>query len=287
MIERKILEINLNNWLEEQRLADELSDNTIKIYKQSIIKFISYLNDNRIENITKQTMIDYKKQLIKISNSTKSQNIWIIALNKYLKYLKLNNLCLKQIKVQNKFIVKSNLTLSDYKRLLRIAKREEMFQDYLIIQTICKTGIRFSELKFFTVENLGIDKKGVIIISSKGKVRDIEIPTILAQDLRKYARLNKIKEGYIFRQVKDHHKLVASSTFWKHLQKIAGIAKVNKSKCHAHNLRHLFAVEFLKTHNNNTLALASILGHSSLNTTRIYSTLTTEEKRAMLDAMKL
>lgn len=287
MIERKILEINLNNWLEEQRLADELSDNTIKIYKQSIIKFISYLNDNRIENITKQTMIDYKKQLIKISNSTKSQNIWIIALNKYLKYLKLNNLCLKQIKVQNKFIVKSNLTLSDYKRLLRIAKREEMFQDYLIIQTICKTGIRFSELKFFTVENLGIDKKGVIIISSKGKVRDIEIPTTLAQDLRKYARLNKIKEGYIFRQVKDHHKLVAASTFWKHLQKIAGIAKVNKSKCHAHNLRHLFAVEFLKTHNNNTLALASILGHSSLNTTRIYSTLTTEEKRAMLDAMKL
>ena len=278
---------NLDLWLNEQRLDNELSINTIKTYRNSINKFIDYLNTNNIYDINKQIMLDYKDFLNNISKSYKSKNLWIISLNKYLKYLNSNELSLKQIKVQNKFVLQSNLNISDYKRLLRFSKKDNLTQDYLITKTLFATGIRYSELEFFTVENLRIENQGIINIYSKNKVRDVIIPTNLAVELRKYCRNNKINSGYIFRQIKDSSKLYSSVTYWKHLKKIAGMARVNKNKCHAHNLRHLFSVEFLKIHNNNYLALSDILGHSSLNTTRIYSTLSHKEKRAMLDAMKL
>lgn len=284
MNKKEILIDNLDNWLENQRLDYELSIHTLNTYRNSINKFINYLTFNELDNFDKDILISYKDYLDNISNSVKSKNLWIISLNKYLKYLELNNLCLKQIKVQSEFIVQSNLSVSDYNRLLRFAQKEKLEKDYLIIKTLTMTGIRFSELKYFTVENLKLKNKGVIIIKSKGKVRDIEIPTLLARELRQYARENKIKEGYIFRQYKDPNKIYSANTFWKHLKKLAGLSKVGKDKCHAHSFRHLFAVEFLKTHNN-ALALASILGHSSLNTTRIYTTLTTDEKRSLLDSM--
>lgn len=285
MEKRDILIDNLSNWIDSQRLDSELSNHTLNTYKNSINKFLKYLIDNDLNSFNKQTLLDYKNYLNQISNSVKSKNLWIISLNKYLKSLGLNNYCLKQIKVQSEFVVKNNLTVPDYNRLLRFAKKEDMIKDYLIIKTLAKTGIRFSELKYFTVENLMLKNKGVIIINSKGKVRDIEVPTMLARELRQYARDKKIKSGYIFTQITDSTKLYSSNTFWKHLKKLAGLSKVSKDKCHAHSFRHLFAVEFLKTHNSNTLALAAILGHSSLNTTRIYTTLTTDEKRSLLDAM--
>ena len=286
MLDKEKVINSKEKFLDDERLKNELSNNTLKTYKNSINKFIKYLNDKSIDNIDKQIMIDYKDYLNEISCSSKTKNLWITVINKYLKYLNYRDLCLKQIKVQNKFYLKNTLTLADYKRLLRIAKRENMMQDYMIIQTLARTGIRISELKYFTVDNLKKSNKNIIIILSKGKERDIEIPTSLGTDLRKYARENKL-DGYIFTQTNNKNKLLNPSTFWKHLQKIAGIAKVNKDKCHAHNFRHLFSIEFLKEHNNNSFALASLLGHSSLNTTRIYQTFSPDEKRAMLDKMKL
>lgn len=284
MESKELLIDNLDSWLECQRLDSELSDHTLNTYRNSINKFINYLSTNNLDTFDKDILIGYKKHLDLISNSVKSKNLWIISLNKYLKSLGLNNLCLKQIKVQSEFIVQSNLSVSDYNRLLRFALKENLLTDYLIIKTLTMTGVRFSELRYFTIDNLKLKNKGVIIIKSKGKVRDIEVPTLLARELRQFARENKIKEGYIFTQIKDPTKLYSANTFWKHLKKLAGLSKVGKDKCHAHSFRHLFAVEFLKTHNN-ALALAAILGHSSLNTTRIYTTLTTDEKRSLLDAM--
>lgn len=286
MLEKEKIINFKTKFLNDERLKNELSANTLKTYNNSINKFIQYLNNLSINRIDKQIMINYKNYLNEISGSSKTKNLWITVINKYLKYLNCKELCLKKIKVQNKFYLKNVLTLADYKRLLRIAKRENMIQDYMIIQTLAKTGIRISELKYFTVDNLKKSNRNIIMISSKGKERDIEIPTKLGTDLRKYARENKL-DGYIFTQINNKNKLLNPSTFWKHLQKIAGIARVNKDKCHAHNFRHLFSIEFLKEHNNNSFALASLLGHSSLNTTRIYQTFSPDEKRAMLDKMKL
>lgn len=286
MINIELLNNKLEIWLEYQRLCSELSDNTLKTYRNSINKFLVFLSYNNIYEIKKQNMLDYKKYLDQVSNSVKSKNLWIITLNKYLKFLKLDYLCLKQIKNQKKFIIKNKMSISDYKRLLRIAKRINFTQDYWIMRTLTETGIRFSELKYFTVESLKRENNNIIHIKSKGKERDIIIPKKLAMELRKYIRDQKIKSGYIFTAMKNQDKPLDSSVLWKHLKKIASIARVNKSVVHAHSFRHLFATTFNILNPGNNILLADLMGHNSLNTTRIYTELSLDEKQVILSKMK-
>ena len=164
----ELFENNVKAFLEQQYL-DEISQNTLKAYKNALNKFLHFLKKENIKTIDKNVMIDYRGYLDEISESANSKNLWIIALNKYLKWLNNSNLCLKQIKVQKKFYSEYNLSLSDYKRLLRIAKKENREQDYLIIKTLCMTGIRISELKYFTVENLRRQNDNVLHIYNKRK----------------------------------------------------------------------------------------------------------------------
>lgn len=283
-MQKSILEENLEKFLEEQRL-NEISHNSINAYKNSIIKFINFLDNNEIEVLDKNHMISYRKFLDEISESTNSKNLWIIALNKYLKWLDVKDLCLKQIKVQKRFYADYNLSLSDYKRLLRIAKRENKIQDYYIIKTLAMTGIRISELKFFTVENLQRQNDNVLHIYNKKKQRDILLIDTLARDLRKYCRSKKIKTGYIFLSPKIEGKMISTSCIWKHLQKIAGQARVNKKVVHAHSFRHLFSDVFLDKYPDHVLALASYLGHNSLETTRIYARKTIKQQKQMLSKL--
>lgn len=277
---------NLDTWLEEQRLNSELSQKTISKYKSSIHKFINFNSSNDIKNINKQVMLNYRDYLDEQSSSVKSKNLWIIVLNKYLKYLNLNNLCLKQIKTQKNFVIYKKMSVTDLQRLLRIAKREKRMQDYWIIMTLARTGIRISELKYFTVENLKKENKNTFHYKSKGKERDVVVPKSLAMDLRKYAREQKIKSGPLFHQIKDASKPINPATVWKHLKKIAGIARVNKEVVHAHSFRHLFATVFCRNNPGNNILLADLLGHSSLETTRIYTELSIDEKQSILEDMK-
>lgn len=129
------------------------------------------------------------------------------------------------------------------------------------------SGIRISELKFFTVENLKIENKNIF---NKGKERELVISDKLASELRHYCRVYKIKSGIIFRSCTDPNKIIPQSTLWKHLQKIAKIAKVKKSIVHAHSFRHLFADRFLAKHPGDTLTLQDLLGHENPKTTSIY-----------------
>ncbi len=280
-VDKKELINNLDLWINVQRL-DELADNTLKQYKNAINKFINYLSINNIEFFSKDDMIEYKKYLNQISESSNSKNVWIISLNKYLKWLNKNEFCLKQIRVQQRYYNYDNMSYSDYKRLLRIAKRENRMQDYYIIKTLAMTGIRVSELMFFTVENLKKQNDNILHIYNKKKERDIPLRDDLARDLRKYCRLNKIKTGPVFLSPSIPNKMINTSTIWKHLKKIAGIARVRLKVVHPHSFRHLFADIFLETYPENVLMLADLLGHRSLETTRLYTRKTLKQKREML-----
>lgn len=276
---------NLDNWLEEQRLS-ELSFNTLKQYKNAINKFLNYLNENSITFIDKDVMFAYKKYLNIISNSVNSKNIWIISLNKYLKYLNLNSLCLKQINVQSRYFSYDNMSFSDYKRLLRMAKKENRMQDYYIIKTLAMTGIRVSELKYFTVENLKRQNDNVLYIYNKNKLRDIPLRDDLARELRTYARKMKISTGSIFPSPIIPNQMINTATIWKHLQKLAGMCRVKKKVVHPHSFRHLFADVFLNTYPGNVALLSEFLGHNSLETTKTYLRKTLNQKKKMLSKLK-
>ena len=277
---KKELLLKLDEWIDEQRFQ-EYSDNTLKQYKANVLKFIDWLKDDEI--ITKQTTIDFKKYLYELNPrpTTSSINTWIIELNKFLKWLELNDLTIKKIKQQTKTSTEEVLSVSDYKRLLRFSKRMGLFKLHCIMKVLAMTGIRISELKYFTVENL---KSNYIVAFNKGKERNIIVRQDLARELRKYCRENKIKEGYIFTGEKKG-KMPHASTIWRQMKKVSGAARVNKKKVHAHSFRHLFAQVFLDEYNNNITELADILGHNSLETTRLYTRSSNSQKKSKLEKL--
>ena len=271
---------SIDEFLLDQKL-NEKADNTVKKYKTNVNKFISWLDDD--VELTKEITIEYKKYLSTISNSINSINNWIVSINKFFKYIDRKDLCIKKIKTQIKASNEQTLTLGEYKRMLRKSKEIGMVKLYYIMKTLAMTGIRISELEFFTVENITGKNKGKnIIVFNKGKQREIPIRNDLARELRKYCRNNNIKTGYIFTST-DEKSLVKANTTWYQMQKVAGMCKINKKKVHAHSFRHLFANVFLETYPNNITELADVMGHNSLETTRVYTRSSGEQKRKKIE----
>ena len=270
----------LDEWILEQKDQD-YSENTLKQYKANVMKFINWLPDND-DPITKDTTLAYKKYLGTVAGSTNSINTWIVTINKYLKWLGLKDIVIKKIKMQQKQSNEEVLTLTDYKRLLRVSKRMQLNQLHYIMKILAMTGIRISELRYFKVENLNTN---YIKVFNKGKERKIIIRQDLARELRKYCKDNGLTEGYVFPGQKQG-KQINESTIFRQMKKVAGIARVNKKKVHAHSFRHLFAQVFLNTYNNNITELADILGHNSLDTTRLYTRTSDAQKREKLENLK-
>lgn len=279
-IKKQDLIIKLEEWINEQKYQ-EYSKNTLNQYKANVLKFINWLKDD--EEINKATTIAYKDYLYELDPrpKTSSINTWIIELNKFLKWLKLDDLTIKKIKQQVKSSNEEVLNIIDYKRLLRFAKSTGNIQLYYIMKVLAMTGIRISELKYFTVENI---KSNYIVAFNKGKERNIIVRQDLARELKKYCRENKIKSGYIFKGT-NKDKMPSASTIWRQMKKVAGKARVNKSKVHAHSFRHLFAQVFLNEYNNNITELADILGHNSLETTRLYTRSSNAQKKSKLEKL--
>lgn len=273
------LEKSLDEFLTELKYAEK-SANTLKKYSCNISNFIKFL-EPEIE-ITKDITLDFKKHLIDSKYRTSTINSYIISINKYLKWLDCKELTVKQLKQQQKSSLEEIMDPNDYKRMLRFAKICNRMDIYYIMKILAMTGIRISELEFFTVENL---RTNYISVTNKGKERNIILRQDLIRELRKYCRDHNIKKGYIFRgQVKE--KMIVESTIWRNMQKIAGKAKIKKTKVHAHSFRHLFSKLYLKEFPNNITELADILGHNSLETTRIYTRTTDKEKREKLEQIK-
>lgn len=269
----------LDEWINEQTYQ-EYSNNTLNQYKANVLKFLNWLSDD--ENITKDTTIKYKEYLYSLNPrpKTSSINTWIIELNKFLKWLKLDDLTIKKIKQQTKNSNEEVLSISDYKRLLRISKSIGNMKLYYIMKVLAMTGIRISELKFFTVESI---KSNYIPAFNKGKERNLIVRQDLARELRKYCRDNNIKTGCIFKG-ENQDKLVFS-TIWRQMKKVSGKARVNKNKVHAHSFRHLFAQVFLEEYSDNITELADILGHNSLETTRLYTRTSNAQKKSKLEKL--
>ena len=264
-----------------EQSEDEKTQNTIKKYLHNIESFIEWLPDD--VEINKTIVIDYKRHLLDdLKFRTNTINNYIISINKFLYWCGIQDCKVKQLKKQHAASNSEILSLADYKRLLRFAKRLGQEDTYLIMKILAMTGIRIEELSFFTVENV---KSNYIHVRNKGKERSIIIRQDLAREIRQYCRNNNIKEGVIF-HCKTKGKMMAKSTIWRRMKKIAGVAKVRKNKVHAHSFRHLFSKMFLEEYNGSIAELADILGHNSLETTRIYAKTTDEEKRRKLERIK-
>lgn len=260
---------------------EEKSKNTLKKYERDIRKFIDFVSDGLV---TKEETMKYKQHLIDEGYEVSSINSFVTILNKYLKFLDAENIRIKQLRVQFEGSIADSISDAEYGKMLRKSKEIGQIDTYFIMRILAETGIRIEELKFFTVDSLKKDKF-VITVSNKGKSRDVVIHQELSRGLRRYMREQKITAGYLF-PGKVQGKMLNHSTIWRRMKKIAGYSKVKKEKIHAHAFRHYFARKFIEQHPGDILTLADILGHSSLNTTRIYNKSTTADKRKMIENMR-
>lgn len=284
----------------KEEIKDEKSKNTVKHYKHVVKMFADSLQN---DEVTKTDVIEFKQKMQE-TLMPKTVNNYIVVTNKFLKYAttvdagypykiartgeytklatmgEIEDLRVKNIKMQNKASLEEVLEPIDLKRLMRWAKKLNRMDMYLIMKIIAFTGVRAEELKVFTVENV---KSNNLVVKNKGKIRNVILRNDLRRELLKFCKDNKITSGYIFKGKKEG-TMLHSTTIYKQLKKIAGYAKVKKSKVHAHSFRHLFAIKYMEE-GGNIGELADILGHSSIETTRIYLMTTDTMKRKRLERM--
>lgn len=259
---------------------EEKSENTIEKYMRDVRAFAIYADD---EKITKETVIAYKNKLINENYAVRSINSMLASLNSFFMYLGWLDCKVKSIKLQRKVYCseEKELTKAEYMRLVNTAKRKGNERLNLILQTICGTGIRVSELQFITVEAV---TNGEAIVSLKGKTRSVFIVKELRKKLLRYATEQGIKLGSIF--ITRTGKPMSRTNIWREMKNLCKQANVNPKKVFPHNLRHLFARTFYGIEKD-IAKLADILGHSSINTTRIYIISTGTEHRKRMENMRL
>lgn len=278
-MKKVILEMKILRKYKEFLFEEERSQATISKYMRDVIHFYHYLPVGD-KVITKEVLVTYKNSLsdnYKIS----SINSMLVALNGLLDFMKLSYLKLKLHKVQRSVFYEDELTKNEYKRLLDAALRMGNERLYMLMQTICGTGIRVSEHKYITVESL---KEGKAIVHNKGKVRVIFIPEKLKKMLKDYCRKEKIIRGAVF--VTKNGKPMDRSNIWNAMKKLCKEAKVSEKKVFPHNLRHLFALTYYRLQKD-VVRLADILGHASIETTRTYTMTTGKECQRSLSKMNL
>ena len=258
---------------------EERSAATIEKYMRDVRRFASFVRDAEID---KQTVLDYKSKL-GAEYAVASANSMIAAMNGFLRFCGWHELCVKQFKTQRDAYCseEKELTRAEYIRLLDAAKANRNIRLNLIIQTICGTGIRVSELQFITVEAL---RSGEATVNCKGKVRRIFIVPELKKKLLGYVKEQGIKTGTVF--ITRSGKPVSRNNIWREMKNLCEQANVSPSKVFPHNLRHLFARTFYGIEKD-IAKLADILGHASINTTRIYIVTTGAEHKRKMQNMRL
>ena len=259
-------------------LQRELAEQTRTIYLKQAELFLEFLEGREI---TKKESIAYKQMLVRRGQKISTVNLYLVALNSYLRYAGFTDCTVKTMKRQNRQCPDNILTHAEYKRLLVWAKESGREKYYCIMRTLALTGIRVSELSGCTVEAL---KHGRFLTCNKGKSREIYLPEKLIVELRAYCKLKGIKEGVIFRG--NTGKAISRTAVYKMLTRMAEYAGIPKGKAHPHSFRHLFAITYMQQYSN-LFELADLLGHSSLETTRIYTVTTADEKRKKMNKLAL
>ena len=277
MEERKITNIQMESY-RQYLIREEKSTATVEKYLRDARAFVVYVGG---EIVTKEVVMAYKKELQIKEYAVRSINSMLASLNSFLDFLGWSDCKVKAMKQQKQVYCaeEKELSKAEYMRLLEVAKNKPQLQ--LVMQTICGTGIRVSELKFFTVEDV---KQGEVIVNCKGKSRTILIPGKLRKLLLEYAKKEKIRSGVIF--LTRNGKPLNRSCIWAQMKALCEEAGVNPSKVFPHNLRKLFARTFYGIEKD-IAKLADILGHSSIDTTRIYIMTTGTEHRRKIERLGL
>ncbi len=260
--------------------TEEKSQATIEKYLRDTKQFLEELGEG--SEITKDRVIAYKESLAERYAVT-SANSKVAAVNCFLRTAGCEGCSVKSFKVQkNVFRTKEReLTKEEYIRLVKTAQRHGKRQLGMLIQTICATGIRISELPYVTVEALYTRRA---VVSLKGKTRIVLLPAALCRELTAYVRAENIRSGSIF--VTRNGKPLDRSNIFHSMKKLCEDAEVDRDKVFPHNLRHLFAVTYYKAEKD-VCHLADILGHSSINTTRIYTIISCEEQEQQINGLGL
>ena len=259
-------------------IENEKSKATIEKYIRDLQTFCDFLGE---QEICKAVVLRYKEQLV-AKYAPASVNSMLAALNSYLKFAGLENCCVKRLKIQRSSFcdVQKELSKAEYLRLVSAANKcDERL--CLAMQTLCSAGMRVSELCFVTVEAV---KSCCVNVNCKGKRRLVFLPKELCLHLLKYAEKRKIKSGSIF--ITKSGKAWDRSNIWSAMKRICKTAGVMAKKVFPHNLRHLFARAFYRLEKD-VVKLADILGHSNINTTRIYTASTGKEHRRQLERLHL
>lgn len=253
---------------------DEKSEATVEKYIRDVSAFSSFLREREL---TKQEVIEYKKQISE-NYAPASVNSMLVSINSFLDFIGFHDLRVKLLKIQRQMFVseKKELTAAEYRRLLKAAQGTRLA---LVIQTICETGIRVSELEFITVEAV---ECGRAVVDCKNKTRVILIPTALRKILLQYIKKTGVKAGRVF--VTKTGKKLNRSNIWRDMKALCERANVDQEKVFPHNLRHLFARTFYSLERD-IVRLADLLGHSSINTTRVYTIETGREHFNCLERM--
>lgn len=264
---------------EKYLILNERSAATTEKYLRDVRAFARFAGG---AGLTKETVIAYKKHL-QGNYAVRSVNSALASLNSFFGFLGWSDLKVKSLKLQQQVYCpeEKELTKEEYARLCRAADRRHNERLGLILQTICGTGIRVSELQYITVEAA---KRGEATVSCKSKTRSVFIVKELKQKLLRYAAKQHIESGMIF--VTRTGKPLSRTNIWREMKSLCEEANVNPQKVFPHNLRHLFARVFYRLEKD-IAKLADILGHSSINTTRIYIISTGSEHRRRMENMRL
>lgn len=260
--------------------TEEKSPNTIEKYIRDVRAFSGAVH---AEPVTKETVIAYKNKLLTENYAVRSINSMLASLNSLFAFLGWEDLKVKSIKLQRQVYcpAEKELTKDEYLRLVKAARRGGNERLNLLIQTICATGIRVSELPYITLEAV---KCGEAVVALKGKTRSVFIVPELQKKLLHYASERNITRGTIF--ITRSGKPMNRTNIWREMKNLCALAGINPQKVFPHNLRHLFARIFYSMEKD-IAKLADILGHSSIDTTRIYIITTGNEHRRRMENMRL
>ena len=277
MEERRITAQQIQSF-RQYLIHEEKSTATLEKYLRDVRAFSVYAGNSAI---TKETVLAYKQHLLSRGYAVRSINSMLASVHSLLNFLGWNDCRVKFIRQQRQVYcaAERELTRSEYLRLLEAARSDQ--QLYLVLQTICATGIRVSELGYFTLERV---RRGEISVNCKGKIRTILIPSRLRGLLLRHARARKITAGPIFRNTAG--RPLSRTIIWAKMKALCRAAGVNPAKVFPHNLRKLFARTFYGLEKD-IAKLADILGHSSIDTTRLYIISTGTEHRRKIERLGL
>lgn len=260
-------------------LADERTAGTVAKYRRDMTAFARWLGGRPV---SKENSTGWKAHLLNRGYAPRTINSMLAAVNSFFRFAGWN-IKVKFLKIQRQLFrdATRELNRAEYTQLLAAARSNGQERLPLIMETLCATGIRISELCYITV---AAAQQGKATISLKGKIRTILLSTKLCRKLLKYAKKQKIATGEIF--LTSSGKGISRRQVWHELKRLCAAAGVESSKVFPHNFRRLFAVTYYKA-SRDIARLADVLGHSSIETTRIYLTVSGADQARQLDRLGL